>query len=86
MKVDRMSATSTLGRHAQPRHNRLPMFLGGFVLVLAILPLIAGASPYLLGLLISALILSGLALSWALRGNLGCKVSFGRGAFLGGCA
>ena len=83
MKVDRMSATSTLGRHAQPRHNRLLMFLGGSVLVLAILPLVAGASPYLLGLLISALILSGLALSWALLGNLGGMVSFGHAAFFG---
>ncbi|SUE62737.1 branched-chain amino acid ABC transporter permease [Roseomonas gilardii] len=78
-----MSATSALGRHAQPHHNRLPMFLGGLVLVLAILPLAAGASPYLLGLLISALILSGLALSWALLGNLGGMVSFGHAAFFG---
>lgn len=51
--------------------------------VLAALPLAAGAGPYLLGLLISALIVAGLALSWALLGNLGGMVSFGHAAFFG---
>ncbi|MDQ0504978.1 branched-chain amino acid ABC transporter permease [Xanthobacter agilis] len=59
------------------------MALGAGLVVLALLPLAAGASPYLLGLLISALILSGLALSWALLGNLGGMVSFGHAAFFG---
>ena len=57
--------------------------LGTGLLGLALLPLVAGASPYILGLLISALILSGLALSWALLGNLGGMVSFGHAAFFG---
>ncbi|MFG1266068.1 branched-chain amino acid ABC transporter permease [Xanthobacter aminoxidans] len=57
--------------------------LGAGLLGLALLPLVAGASPYILGLLISALILSGLALSWALLGNLGGMVSFGHAAFFG---
>ncbi len=57
--------------------------LGAGLLVLALVPLMVGASPYMLGLLISALILSGLALSWALLGNLGGMVSFGHAAFFG---
>lgn len=57
--------------------------LGAGLVVVALIPLVAGASPYMLGLLISALILSGLALSWALLGNLGGMVSFGHAAFFG---
>ncbi|TDT90369.1 amino acid/amide ABC transporter membrane protein 2 (HAAT family) [Azorhizobium sp. AG788] len=57
--------------------------LGAGLVVVALLPLAAGASPYMLGLLISALILAGLALSWALLGNLGGMVSFGHAAFFG---
>ena len=82
MRAGRMSATSALGLRTKPRYNRLPILLGSAALVLAILPLAAGTSPYLLGLLISALILSGLALSWALLGNLGGMVSFGHAAYI----
>lgn len=57
--------------------------LGAGLVVVALVPLAAGASPYMLGLLISALILSGLAISWALLGNLGGMVSFGHAAFFG---
>jgi branched-chain amino acid transport system permease protein len=57
--------------------------LVGACLVLAALPILLGASNYLLGLLISALILSGIALAWALLGNLGGMVSFGHAAFFG---
>lgn len=55
----------------------------GALVVLGLVPLFAGAGNYMLGLLISALILSGLALSWALLGNLGGMVSFGHAAFFG---
>ena len=57
--------------------------LAAAFLGLAALPLVLGASNYLLGLLISALILSGVALAWALLGNLGGMVSFGHAAFFG---
>ena len=78
-----MSAISIPARPAEARFGRLPLLMAGAMLVLAGLPLVTGASPYLLGLLISALILSGLALSWALLGNLGGMVSFGHAAFFG---
>ncbi|WP_454915666.1 branched-chain amino acid ABC transporter permease [Xanthobacter sediminis] len=80
-----MSATSS-ATSAPFRSSRLDgrgLALGAGLVILAALPLLAGASPYVLGLLISALILSGLALSWALLGNLGGMVSFGHAAFFG---
>ena len=52
-------------------------------LLVAALPLLLGASGYLLGLFISALILAGISLAWALLGNLGGMVSFGHAAFFG---
>ncbi|MEH3119130.1 MAG: branched-chain amino acid ABC transporter permease [Methylorubrum populi] len=57
--------------------------LAAGLLVLALLPVMTGASNYMLGLLISALILAGIALAWALLGNLGGMVSFGHAAFFG---
>lgn len=71
---------------ASPAPRRIAgrsLALAAGLLVLALAPIMAGASPYVLGLLISALILSGLALSWALLGNLGGMVSFGHAAFFG---
>lgn len=80
-----MSVTSsaTPAPSRSGRRDGRGLALGAGLVVVALLPLAAGASPYLLGLLISALILSGLALSWALLGNLGGMVSFGHAAFFG---
>lgn len=70
---------------AAPAKARVPVgaLIGLGLLVLAALPVLLGASNYMLGLLISALILSGVALAWALLGNLGGMVSFGHAAFFG---
>ncbi len=70
---------------AAPSRPRLTgdAVLGLALLALALLPVLLGASNYMLGLLISALILSGVALAWALLGNLGGMVSFGHAAFFG---
>ncbi|WP_234052984.1 MULTISPECIES: branched-chain amino acid ABC transporter permease [unclassified Xanthobacter] len=80
-----MSVTSpaTSAPVASSRFQGRGALLGAGLVILALLPLLTGASPYMLGLLISALILSGLALSWALLGNLGGMVSFGHAAFFG---
>lgn len=56
---------------------------GAALLVAAAAPIVLGLGNYALGLLVSALVLSGLALSWALLGNLGGMVSFGHAAFFG---
>lgn len=46
-------------------------------------PLVFGANAYIMGLFVSGLIVSGVALAWALLGNLGGMVSFGHAAFFG---
>lgn len=61
----------------------LESVVGLGLVAFALSPLLFGISNYVLGLLISALVLSGLSISWALLGNLGGMVSFGHAAFFG---
>jgi branched-chain amino acid transport system permease protein len=54
------------------------------LLALAIaVPLLFGGNGYVMGLMVSGLIVAGIALAWALLGNLGGMVSFGHAAFFG---
>lgn len=55
------------------------------VLVLAygVLPLALGDNNYLTGMIVAALTIAGIALAWAMLGNLGGMVSFGHAAFVG---
>ena len=46
-------------------------------------PLLVGADHYVMSLVIASLVIGGIALSWALLGNLGGMVSFGHSAFFG---
>ena len=46
-------------------------------------PMILGGDDYLIGMISSALIIAGVAVAWALLGNLGGMVSFGHAAFFG---
>jgi branched-chain amino acid transport system permease protein len=46
-------------------------------------PLLFGADNYIMSLIIASLVIGGIALSWALLGNLGGMVSFGHAAFFG---
>lgn len=46
-------------------------------------PLLLGSNNYVMSLLVSALVIGGIALSWALLGNLGGMISFGHSAFFG---
>jgi len=78
-----MSATPSTSGNASPAAGLRGLAMAGALLVIAVLPLVAGTGNYMLGLLISSLILAGLALSWALLGNLGGMVSFGHAAFFG---
>lgn len=68
---------------ATPGAPKTDVLVAVALLVLASTPLALGLGNYALGLLVSALVLSGLALSWALLGNLGGMVSFGHAAFFG---
>ncbi|MDS1140236.1 branched-chain amino acid ABC transporter permease [Pusillimonas sp. SM2304] len=46
-------------------------------------PLLLGQNNYVMSLIIAALVIGGIALAWALLGNLGGMVSFGHSAFFG---
>lgn len=50
---------------------------------LAALLLAWGGNPYIMSITIAALMTGGVALAWALLGNLGGMVSFGHAAFVG---
>jgi branched-chain amino acid transport system permease protein len=49
----------------------------------AVVPFALGANNYVMSMIVAALIIGGVALSWALLGNLGGMVSFGHSAFFG---
>ncbi|ARJ65276.1 branched-chain amino acid ABC transporter [Magnetospirillum sp. ME-1] len=57
----------------------------GLFLVLAYIavPLALGSNAYVIGLIVAALTIGGIAIAWALLGNLGGMVSFGHAAFFG---
>lgn len=46
-------------------------------------PILLGGNAYVMSLVIASLVIGGIALSWALLGNLGGMVSFGHAAFFG---
>jgi branched-chain amino acid transport system permease protein len=49
----------------------------------AVVPFALGGNNYVMSMVVAALIIGGVALSWALLGNLGGMVSFGHSAFFG---
>jgi branched-chain amino acid transport system permease protein len=51
--------------------------------VYIVIPLLFGGDPYVMSLVVASLVIGGVALSWALLGNLGGMVSFGHAAFFG---
>ncbi|GAB2844540.1 branched-chain amino acid ABC transporter permease [Pseudoduganella ginsengisoli] len=53
------------------------------LLLLAAVVLAWGGNPYVMSITIAALVTGGVALAWALLGNLGGMVSFGHAAFAG---
>lgn len=55
----------------------------GLALMYLLVPVLLNGNNYILSLLVSSLIVAGLAVSWALLGNLGGMVSFGHAAFFG---
>jgi len=46
-------------------------------------PLLLGSNNYVMSLIVAAMVVGGIALAWALLGNLGGMVSFGHSAFFG---
>lgn len=53
--------------------------LAGYVAV----PMIFSGNDYIIGLIVAALTIAGVAVAWAMLGNLGGLVSFGHAAFFG---
>ena len=53
------------------------------VFAYGIVPLALGSNAYVIGLIVAALTIGGIAIAWALLGNLGGMVSFGHAAFFG---
>jgi branched-chain amino acid transport system permease protein len=74
MSVATQSATP-LRRAAWP--------LAGLALAYVAVPLLLGSNTYVMSLIVAALVIGCVALSWALLGNLGGMVSFGHAAFFG---
>ncbi|KIL99040.1 Branched-chain amino acid transport system permease protein LivM [Paramagnetospirillum magnetotacticum MS-1] len=59
---------------------KIALFL---VLAYIAVPLALGSNAYVIGLIVAALTIGGIAVAWALLGNLGGMVSFGHAAFFG---
>ncbi len=69
---------------AARRHAGMPGAMAALALAaLAVTVLAWGGNPYVMSITIAALLTGGVALSWALLGNLGGMVSFGHSAFAG---
>lgn len=58
-------------------------WLGVLLISYVLVPLFLGHNAYVMSLIVAALIIGGVALAWALLGNLGGMVSFGHAAFFG---
>jgi branched-chain amino acid transport system permease protein len=57
--------------------------IAALLAVYIVVPLAFGGDNYVMSLVVAALVIGGVALSWALLGNLGGMVSFGHAAFFG---
>jgi branched-chain amino acid transport system permease protein len=57
--------------------------IAALLAVYIVVPLVFGGDNYVMSLVVAALVIGGVALSWALLGNLGGMVSFGHAAFFG---
>ncbi len=62
---------------------KIRVLLPPLVLLYVILPLVLGGDKYAISLLVASFTIAGVALAWALLGNLGGMVSFGHAAFFG---
>lgn len=57
--------------------------LSALILAYVMVPLTLGGNSYVMSIIVAALVIGGVAMSWALLGNLGGMVSFGHSAFFG---
>jgi branched-chain amino acid transport system permease protein len=57
--------------------------LSALILAYLAVPLTLSGNHYVMSIIVAALVIGGVALSWALLGNLGGMISFGHSAFFG---
>lgn len=57
--------------------------IGVLLVAYVVVPLMFGGNNYVMSLIVAALVIGGIALAWAMLGNLGGMVSFGHSAFVG---
>jgi branched-chain amino acid transport system permease protein len=60
-----------------------PLIVLLLVTLYVVLPLLLKGNTYVMSILVASLTIAGVALAWALLGNLGGMVSFGHAAFFG---
>ncbi|WP_168791340.1 branched-chain amino acid ABC transporter permease [Paraburkholderia aromaticivorans] len=63
--------------------NRRVVALVALLLLYVVVPLTLGGNLYLMSLVVAAMTIAGIALAWALLGNMGGMISFGHAAFAG---
>ena len=63
----------------KPNKSIIAVLLAVYIAV----PLAVGSDSYLMSMVVAAMVIGGIALSWALLGNLGGMISFGHAAFFG---
>lgn len=63
----------------KPNKSIIAVLLAVYIAV----PLAFGSDSYLMSMVVAAMVIGGIALSWALLGNLGGMISFGHAAFFG---
>lgn len=62
---------------------KLRLLLPILVVLYGLVPFLLGDNNYIMSILVASLTIAGIALAWALLGNLGGMVSFGHAAFFG---
>ena len=65
------------------KHALRPPVVALLLAAYLVVPFALGGNNYIMSMVVAALIIGGVALSWALLGNLGGMVSFGHSAFFG---
>lgn len=62
---------------------KLRMLVPLLVVLYGLVPFLIGGNNYVMSILVASLTIAGVALAWALLGNMGGMVSFGHAAFFG---
>lgn len=70
-------------KHVMKKQVTKPLIWAAVAILYLLVPVLLKGNSYILSLTVSALIVAGIAVAWALLGNLGGMISFGHAAFFG---